>query len=139
MNNDSIDDIEQYDDEEVDIYGDTPAEREAHINQLFGYITESAMRRLEYDVTQEENRLLTYMAIDCLAKGAEENVAVRHILTHLVGMGYFMTEEEIKETLSRVKEHCVREILAYKIAVEDVYESYAHPADVIMKVHKLMN
>jgi hypothetical protein len=139
MNNDFIDDIEQYDDEEVDIYGDTPAERNAHINQLFGYITESAMRRLEYDVTQEENRLLTYMAIDCLAKGAEENVAVRHILTHLVGMGYFMTEEEIKETLSRVKEHCVREILAYKIAVEDVYESYAHPADVIMKVHKLMN
>lgn len=139
MNNDFIDDIEQYDDEEVDIYGDTPAERDAHINQLFGYITESAMRRLEYDVTQEENRLLTYMAIDCLANGVEENVAIRHILTHLVGMGYFMTEEEIKETLSRVKELCVREILAYKIAVEDVYESYAHPADVIMKVHKLMN
>ena len=139
MNNGFIDDIEQYYNEEIDIYGDTPTERDAHINQLFGYITESAMRRLEYDVTQEENRLLTYMAIDCLAKGVEENVAVRHILTHLVGMGYFMTEEEIKETLSRVKEHCVREILAYKIAVEDVYESYAHPADVIMKVHKLMN
>ena len=138
MNNDSIDDFEQYDDEEIDIYGDTPTEREAHINQLFGYITESAMRRLEYDVTQEENRLLTYMAIDCLAKGAEENVAVRHILTHLVGMGYFMAEEDIKETLSRVKELCVREIQAYKISVEDVYESYAHPADVIMKVYKLL-
>ena len=139
MNNDFIDDIEQYYNEEIDIYGDTPTERDAHINQLFGYITESAMRRLEYDVTQEENRLLTYMAIDCLAKVTEENVAVRHILTHLAGMGYFMTEEEINETLSKVKEHCVREILAYKIAVEDVYEAYAHPADVIMKVHKLMN
>lgn len=39
MNNDFMDDIEQYYNEEIDIYGDTPTERDAHINQLFGYIT----------------------------------------------------------------------------------------------------
>lgn len=37
MNNDFIDDIEQYDDEEVDIYGDTPTERYTYQSTVWLY------------------------------------------------------------------------------------------------------
>ena len=138
MDKDYIDEVEQFNNEDIDIYGDTDAERELHINQLFGFITRHAVRRLNLDESQEENNLLIYMAIDCLSKGIDTDVAIGHILAHMMGMGYFITESNIKETLAEVKEHCQKEILAYAIAIDDISESYADPAMVIIKVHKLL-
>ena len=39
MNHDFINDFEQIDDNELDIYGETAQEREAGINHLFDFIT----------------------------------------------------------------------------------------------------
>lgn len=138
MNHDFINDFEQIDDNELDIYGETAQEREAGINHLFDFITGYAVRRLNFDASQESDKAVVYMVIDCLAKGVEKEVAVGHIMGHIMLMGFYISEDDIKKTLEQAEKLCIKEILAYKIAVEDVYESYAHPADVIMKVHKLL-
>lgn len=138
MNHDFINDFEQIDDNELDIYGETAQEREAGINHLFDLITGYAARRLNFDASQESDKAVVYMVIDCLAKGVEKEVAVGHIMGHIMLMGFYISEDDIKKTLEQAEKLCIKEILAYKIAVEDVYESYAHPADVIMKVHKLL-
>ena len=138
MNQDFINDLEQIDDNELDIYGETAQEREAGINHLFDFITGYAARRLNVDASQESDNAVVYMVIDCLAKEVEKEVAVGHIMGHIMLMGFYISEDDIKKTLEQAEKLCIKEILAYKIAVEDVYESYAHPADVIMKVHKLL-
>ena len=138
MNRDLINDYEQMDNEELDIYGETVQEREAGIAHLFDFITGYAAKRLNFDASQESDKAVVYMVIDCLAKGVETEVAVGHIMGHIMMMGYYISEDDIKKTLEQAEKLCIKEILAYKIAVEDVYESYAHPADVIMKVHKLL-
>ena len=138
MNHDFINDFEQIDDNELDIYGETAQEREAGINHLFDFITGYAARRLNFDTSQESDKAVVYMVIDFLAKGVEKEVAVGHIMGHIMLMGFYISEDDIKKTLEQAEKLCIKEILAYKIAVEDVYESYAHPADVIMKVHKLL-
>lgn len=138
MNHDFINDFEQIDDNELDLYGETAQEREAGINHLFDLITGYAARRLNFDASQESDKAVVYMVIDCLAKGVEKEVAVGHIMGHIMLMGFYISEDDIKKTLEQAEKLCNKEILAYKIAVEDVYESYAHPADVIMKVHKLL-
>lgn len=113
-------------------------ERKDGINHLFEFITGYALRRLNEDESLEENRALIFMAIDCAAKNIDEEEAANHILATLMGMGYFITEDELEETLSKVKEECVKEIMAYKIAVKALYELHAHPADVMMEVYKLL-
>ena len=138
MNHDFINDFEQIDDNELDIYGETAQEHEAGINHLFDFITGYAARKLNFDASQESDKAVVYMVIDCLAKGVEKEVAVGHIMGHIMLMGFYISEDDIKKTLEQAEKLCIKEILAYKIAVEDVYESYAHPADVIMKVHKLL-
>ena len=138
MHHDFINDFEQIDDNELDIYGETAQEREAGINHLFDFITGYAARRLNFDTSQESDKAVVYMVIDCLAKEVEKEVAVGHIMGHIMLMGFYISEDDIKKTLEQAEKLCIKEILAYKIAVEDVYESYAHPADVIMKVHKLL-
>lgn len=138
MNHDFINDFEQIDDNELDIYGETAQEREAGINHLFDLITGYAARRLNFDASQESDKAVVYMVIDCLAKGVEKEVAVGHIMGHIMLMEFYISEDDIKKTLEQAEKLCNKEILAYKIAVEDVYESYAHPADVIMKVYKLL-
>lgn len=138
MNHDFINNFEQIDDNELDIYGETAQEREAGINHLFDFIIGYAARRLNFDASQESDKAVVYMVIDCLAKGVEKEVAVGHIMGHIMLMGFYISEDDIKKTLEQAEKLCIKEILAYKIAVEDVYESYAHPADVIMKVHKLL-
>ena len=138
MNQDSANDLEQIDDNELDIYGETAQEHEAGINHLFDFITGYAARRLNFDASQESDKAVVYMVIDCLAKGVEKEVAVGHIMNNIMLLGYYISEDDIKKTLEQAEKLCIKEILAYKIAVEDVYESYAHPADVIMKVHKLL-
>lgn len=138
MNQDFANDFEQIDDNELDIYGETAQEREAGINHLFDFITGYAARKLNFDASQESDKAVVYMVIDCLAKEVETNVAVGHIMNNIMLLGYYISEDDIKKTIDQAKKLCFKEILAYKIAVEDVYESYAHPADVIMKVHKLL-
>ena len=138
MNQDSVNVFEQIDDNELDIYGETAQEREAGINHLFDFITGYAARKLNFDASQESDKAVVYMVIDCLAKEVETNVAVGHIMNNIMLLGYYISEDDIKKTIDQAKKLCFKELLAYKIAIEDVYESYAHPADVIMKVHKLL-
>lgn len=138
MNQDFANDLEQLDDNELDIYGETAQEREVGITHLFDFITRYAARKLNFDASQESDKAVVYMVIDCLAKEVEKEVAVGHIMGHIMLMGFYISEDDIKKTLEQAEKLCIKEILAYKIAVEDVYESYAHPADVIMKVHKLL-
>lgn len=138
MSRDFITDFEQIDDNELDVYGETAEERDAGIGHLFDFITGYAARKLNFDASRESNKAVVYMVIDCLAKEVETDVAVGHIMNHIMLLGYYISEDDIKKTLDQAKKLCFKEIMAYKIAIEDVYESYAHPADVIMKVHKLL-
>ncbi len=138
MNQNFANDLEQIDDNELDIYGETAQEREVGITHLFDFITGYAARKLNFDASQESDRAVVYMVIDCLAKEVETDIAIGHIMNNIMLLGYYISEDDIKKTLDQAKKLCIKEILAYKIAVEDVYESYAHPADVIMKVHKLL-
>ena len=96
MNHDFINDFEQIDDNELDIYGETAQEREVGINHLFDFITGYAARRLNFDASQESDKAVVYMVIDCLAKGVEKEVAVGHIMGHIMLMGFYISEDDIK-------------------------------------------
>lgn len=131
---------EEFDDEDdeydEDEFGDD--EIEDGINMLFDFITGFALRKLELDESDDLERMVVFMSIDCESKGVGEEETVGYILAKLMGMGFYLSEENVRGILADVKAHCQVEIMAYKIAVDALYEQNEHPADVLMKVNQLL-
>lgn len=106
---------------------------------IFNTIARHAARKLELDGADEDDILLLNVIIDCEVKGLKEDAAVHYIICKLMGMGYYISEDDVKCTLSDVKTYCQSEIMAYKIALDEIYNYSTDPEIVFIKVNDFLN